>query len=99
MPLGVFAVVGGVDVVLAEADRVGNLVGQLIEADLDAELREDAHDSGIEVGDRAWEKPDLLFIPVARRGPQYVVEKIEFEVERALPVRERRGGQPAWRHI
>ena len=48
--LRVFAVVGGVDMVLAEADRVGNLVGELIDADLDAKLREDAHELGIEVG-------------------------------------------------
>ena len=39
--------------VLAETDRVGNLVGQLIDADLDAEFREDAHDVGIEIGDGA----------------------------------------------
>ena len=28
-----------------------------------------------------------------------MVEEIEFELERAIPVRDRRGGQPAWRHI
>ena len=99
MPLGVFAVVGGVDMVLAEADRVGNLVGELIDADLDAEFREDAHDVGIEIGDGAREEPDLLLTAVARRRPQLMVEEIEIELERALPVRDRRGGQPARRHI
>ena len=40
MPLGVVAIVGSMDMILAEADRIGNLVGQLIDADLDAKLGE-----------------------------------------------------------
>ena len=40
MPLGVVAIVGSMDVILAEPDRIGNLVGQLIDTDLDAKLGE-----------------------------------------------------------
>ena len=85
MPLGVVAIIGGVDMILAETDRVRNLVGQLIDADLDAKLGEDAHDLGIEIGDRAREKADLLLTAVAGRCPQHVVEEIEIELEAAIP--------------
>ena len=40
VPLGVVAIVGSVGMVLAEPDRVGNLVGQFIDADLNAKLGE-----------------------------------------------------------
>ena len=53
MPLGVVAIVGGVDMILAEPDRIRNFVGQLIDADIDAKLGKDAHDLGIEICDRA----------------------------------------------
>ena len=76
--------------VLAEADRIRNLVGELIDADLDAQFREDAHYVGIEIGDGAREEPDLLSTTVARRHQQLMIEEIEIELKRALPKRNRR---------
>ena len=32
--LGILALVGGVDAILAEADRIGNLIGQLVDTEL-----------------------------------------------------------------
>jgi hypothetical protein len=81
--------------VLAEADRIGNFVRRLVDADLDTKFREDAHDVGVEVGDGAREEPDLLSTAVARRHPQLMIEEIEIELESAIPERDRRGGQPS----
>ena len=49
--------------VLAEADRVRNLVGKFVNANLDAKCQQRAHDVGIEVGNGSREEPDLLFWP------------------------------------
>ena len=67
--LGVLAVVGGVDAILAEADRIWNLIGQLIDTDVDAKLSERAHNLSIKIGNRARVEPDLLVTAVAGRCP------------------------------
>ena len=79
--------------VLAEADRVGNLVGELIDADVDAQFQERAHDVGVEVGDRAREEPDLLFLTVAGRDQKHMVDEIEVELQAAIAVGDERGGK------
>ena len=97
--LGVLAVVGGVDAILAEADRIGNLIGQFVDTDVDAKLSEGAHDLGIQIGNRARVELDLRSTAVAGRCPQHVIEEIEVELKAAIAVRDRRGGQPARRDI
>jgi hypothetical protein len=99
MPLGVVAIIGSMDMILAEPDRIRNLVGQLIDADLDAKLGEGAHDFGVEIGDRAREESHLPLTTFARRHPQYIVEEIEIKLEGTISERNWRRGQAASRYI
>ena len=92
-------VVGRVNLILAEADRVGNLVGKLVDADVDAKFRKRAHDVRIEIGHAPRVEPDRLFAAVAGRAAQHVVEKVEVELEAAIAIRNCRRGQAARRYI
>src|SRR5262249_17714149 len=51
MPLGKTTDVGRVARVVAETDRVGQLVGHIMDADFDSKIGEGPHDLGIEIAD------------------------------------------------
>jgi hypothetical protein len=59
MPVGVVAIVGCVDAVLAEADGVGNFVWHLVDAHGHAELGQREHDVGMKFRDRDRPQHDL----------------------------------------
>ena len=93
------AIVRRMQMILAETNRVGNLVGQLIDADLYAKLREGAHEICVEIGDGARAERDVLLTAVAGRNPQHVVQEVEIELKAAIPKRNWGGGQAPRRHI
>ncbi|MGB6769555.1 MAG: hypothetical protein WBE50_15980 [Methyloceanibacter sp.] len=67
--LGELAVVGGVNMILAETNRVPDLVWQLVNANLDAEVRKGVHEVGLKVDDGSRKERDLPSTAVAGRRP------------------------------
>src|SRR6185369_3819170 len=96
MPFGKVAIVGRVGIVLVEADRIGQLVRHVMNADLDAELLQRLDDLGIEIGDRPRIKPDLPDRTVVGRSDQRVIQKVQLELE---AIRDGRRGQAPGRDI
>src|SRR4029079_6674217 len=92
-------VVGRVNLILAEPDRVGNFVGKLVDADVDAEFGKRAHDVRIEIGHAARVEPDRLFAALAGRDAQHMVQTVEVGLEAAVAIRNRRRGQATRRYI
>ena len=97
--LCVIGVIGRMRVVLAEADWRVDLVRQVVDADLDAQFGQNAHQLGVKCGDGARMKPDLPDGAIARGGEQHMPRKIEIELECALAKGNRRRGQSPRRHI
>ena len=62
---------------------------------MNAELREFGHDRRIEARDRVAGERKMLLRAVAGGNPQGVIEKVEFDLEGACAIRNRRGRQPA----
>ena len=92
-------IVGGVNMILAETNCVGNLVGQLIDADLYAKLREGAHEIRVEIGDGARAELDCPLTAIAGRDKQHVVQEVEIELEAAILEGNWGRGQAPRRHI
>src|ERR1700730_15451124 len=82
-------------VVLREADRIGQLVRQLVDRDVDAEFGEIGHHSAVETRDRLSGQGELTRCAVAGRHPQLMIDEVEVDLEGSGTVRYRRSGQAA----
>jgi len=88
-----------VDAVLREADRVRDLVRHLLDRDLDAEAAKDLHERSVEVGDGLrLERQRPLLAAAGSRG-EAVAGEVELELEDLAADRNRRGAEPARRHV
>ena len=87
------------DVILVEADRVGDLDRHRPDPHLQAERAQPGHDLGVEIGDRTGPQWQRLAPAVAGVDAQRVVDEIEIDLEGQAAIRHRRGGQPAAGHI
>ena len=92
MALGEIGLVGGMQAVLVEGDGVCYLIGPFVDADGDAELPQGLHQFGIELGDGARRKREFLARSVVGIDAQHVPQKVEFELETSLSIRDRRRG-------
>src|SRR3954452_17134651 len=92
-------IVGGVDAVLREADRVRDLVRHLLDRDRDAEAAKDFHERSMEVGDGLrLERQRPLLAAAGSRG-EAVADEVELELEDLAADRNRRGSEPARRDV
>src|SRR5271168_437285 len=67
-----FGHVGGVDVILRKSDRVSYFIGHLMDADPDAELREQSGQPVVEVGHRLRGERKRPLVAAARATDQAV---------------------------
>jgi hypothetical protein len=92
VPTGVVGVVGGVDLVLAERDRVRHLVWQFMEAYVYVQFRKQSHQALVEIRNRHRGQRQAPGLAIAHRHQQPVIDEIEVDLELTLAVRNRGGG-------
>src|SRR4249919_3086896 len=80
-PLGVIRVVCGMRTILAKADRVHQLVGSLVDVDVDSGLRQGSLDGSEKLGDRLRAQRNLQLPSVAGIDAQNVIDKIECDLQ------------------
>ena len=97
--LGVLRVIGRMRAVLGERDGRIDLVGSRVDVDLQVELPEGLHHGVVERGDRACLEPDRATGALARLDEELVRDEVEVDLEGPCPVRDRRRGEPARRHV
>jgi hypothetical protein len=88
-------IVGSMLAVLREPHRVGQLVGHIVDGDVDAEFGECSHDGGIKARDRMPGERKLPLPAVASGNAQDMIDEVEVDLERPVAVGDRRGRQPA----
>ena len=98
-PVGVLTIVGAMDLVAIERDRIRHLVRALPNVHVQAERVELVHEARVERRDRLRLEREPAFSAVARRDDQPVIDEVEIDLERAGPVRHGRGGQAARGHV
>ena len=85
--------------VLIERDRFGDLVRLHVDLHGQAEPVQFSHQTRVERRDRLRLQRQPAAAAVARLHDQLMVDEIEINLERAVAVWNRRGGEPARRHV
>ena len=94
----IVAVIGGVDRVLIERNRIGKLVRYPVDGRSDSELRQGEAIFRIELGDGHRLQNDLSDLTVARAQPQHVIDEVELDLKIAVACRDNRGDEAARAH-
>src|SRR4029077_12225246 len=97
--MGRRGVISGVGVIFREADRVRDLVWHFIDGDRDTDAGEELGHASIEFGNCLRLERQRLGLAQARACNEAMADEIEFELEVLALIRDRRGAEPARRHI
>jgi hypothetical protein len=89
-PVGVFAVIRSVCLVLVEADGIGHFVGFRVDVDRQAELVQLLHEARVERRHRLRLQCDRSDAAVARLYGHLVTHEVEVDLERSVAMRNRR---------
>src|SRR5262249_9810112 len=92
-------IIGFVNRVAAEIDRVRNLTGEGVDLQPYAELAQHRHGSFVELGDGHRFQHELRRLAVAGGEGQAMLDEVEADLEHTLAVRNRRRGETARIHI
>ena len=95
----VFGVIGAVLPILLERYGIGDLDRRRPNPDVEPERLQPLHDLAVEIGNGAGTQRETFGRPVIGRNRQAVTDEIEIDLEGPSAVGDRRGGQPAARHI
>src|SRR6185437_9309413 len=91
----VLGIVGGVDGVLLEGNRVGYLARFAVNFQLNAQRRQPRHEAAVELGYRHRPERQLVHLAVAGRNYELVINKIELDFEGSFFKWNRRRGKAA----
>ena len=88
-------IVCGVRVIAAEGDRAGDLARKFVDGDVDAESFQFRHDRFIEFSNGTRLEGEPVFAAIAHLDFENLFIEVEDDLERAMPVINRRGRQAA----
>src|SRR5258708_31057609 len=74
-------VVGGVRVILREADRLRQFVRHLVDHDVNAELGENSHNSRVKTSNRFSGQGKLPRCAFTGRNPRMMIDEVEVDLE------------------
>jgi len=97
--LHVVRIVRTVCLVYGERDRVGNLVWNRMDRDVDSQTPQCVEQLSIKLRDRNRAEVDGTHPALARDDRERVAEEVEVDLKGSAAVRDRRRRQTAWSHV
>src|SRR5205823_9014096 len=92
-------IIGGMDAVFLERDRVGDLDRRRPEVRIQVQRAQPADEFGVEIGHRAGAEGNAVAPAVADIDAQAMIDEVETDLEGARAARDRRRRQAARGHV